>query len=642
MPKFAKVLTYLLFPLITFYSSLFTSPVLAQGENKFDTSYKVLYEVSPSGLTTVTQNIILKNRTPNFYADKFELKIGSTKVENVEANDNTGPLETEVKFENNQTTIAVKFSQKVIGIDKSLPLSLSYKSNELATKSGQIWEISVPRLAKSDEISEYLATVVVPDTLGPMAFSVPPPKSSSSVGQTNQFNFDKDQLIQSGIAMSFGEKQVFSFSFDYYLENRNLTAQRQSLALPPDNNYQKLVFTKIDPPPLDVEVDGDNNFLAIYRLLPKQSVKVKVEGYVEVFSKPFRNIYSQLSEDEKKRYTQSQKYWEIDNAQIRELSQKLKTPKAIYNYVSENLSYSKDRLNQEKIERKGASSALTDPNDSICMEFTDLFIALARSAGIPAREVEGYAYTQNERLRPLSLDLNSGDILHAWPEYWDDNLGWVQVDPTWGATSGGIDYFEKLDFNHIAFVHRGESSVFPFPAGSYKKSSDNKSKSVLIEFSQDLPGSTSIPALKVTTPEKILPVVPVAVKAQVKNTGTSSILDGELTITSNLLKNLGSFENPQSQEKISKGVIKIKILPPFADRSYIFRLQSTQAWQKKSGNLVLSFKDTQISTPIEIVPIYNLIFLRSLLVSLIVATVIITAGLILYKKTYIKHRRRIF
>lgn len=628
--------------LFTFHFSLHTSFVFAQNENKFDTSYKVLYEVSPAGQTTVTQNIILKNRTPNFYADKFELKIGSTKVEDVQAKDNTGSLETEVKFENNLTTIAVKFSQKVIGIDKSLPLTLSYKSNELASRSGQIWEISIPKLAKSDEISQYTATVIVPDVLGPLAFSVPVPSSSTKTGTVNQFIFDKSQLIESGIAMSFGEKQVFSFSFDYYLENNNLTAQRQVLALPPDNNYQKLVYTKIDPPPLDVEVDADNNFLAAYRLAPKQSIQVKAEGYVEVFSKPFRNIYSQLSDDEKKKYTQSQKFWEIDSPQIRELAQKLKTPKDIYAFVSENLSYSKERLNQKKIERKGASSALADPGDSICMEFTDLFIAIARSAGIPSREVEGYAFTQNERLRPLSLALNSADILHAWPEYWDDNLGWVQVDPTWGKTSGGLDYFEKLDFNHITFIHRGENSTYPLPAGSYKKPTDYNKKSVLVEFSKDLPGSTLIPTLKITVPDKILPVVPVALKAQIKNEGTSSILDGDLTISSNLLKNLGSFERPQSQEKISQGVIKIRILPPYANRHYIFRLQSNQTWRKKSGNIILSFKDAQISTPIEIVPIYDLIFLKGLSISLVIAAIIIASGLILYKKTYRKHRRRIF
>jgi len=51
------------------------------------------------------------------------------------------------------------------------------------------------------------------------------------------------------------------------------------------------------------------------------------------------------------------------------------------------------------------------------MEFTDLFIALSRAAGIPAREINGFAYTDDIRLRPLDLVT---DMLHAWPEYYDE------------------------------------------------------------------------------------------------------------------------------------------------------------------------------------------------------------------------------
>jgi transglutaminase-like putative cysteine protease len=52
----------------------------------------------------------------------------------------------------------------------------------------------------------------------------------------------------------------------------------------------------------------------------------------------------------------------------------------------------------------------------VCLEFTDLFIAIARAAGIPAREIDGFGYTQNAINRPISID---EDILHAWPEYYD-------------------------------------------------------------------------------------------------------------------------------------------------------------------------------------------------------------------------------
>jgi len=53
-----------------------------------------------------------------------------------------------------------------------------------------------------------------------------------------------------------------------------------------------------------------------------------------------------------------------------------------------------------------------------CNEHTQLFLGLARSAGIPARAAAGLAY------------VNGRFFYHAWPEVW---LGrWVAVDPTFG------------------------------------------------------------------------------------------------------------------------------------------------------------------------------------------------------------------
>ncbi len=614
---------------------LFVIPAaFAAGE--FETSYVVRYEIDGTGKTQVNQNIVLKNKTTNFYADKFELKIGSTRVEDVKAEDSTGPLQTEIKFENNLTTIAVKFNQKVIGIEKTLPWSLSYKSNELASRSGQIWEVSIPRLAKSADIGTYQATVAVPITFGPVAFAVPNPLTSGKNGLLQEYTFNKDQLVESGIAMSFGIKQVFSFNLNYFIENRNLTAQTQEIALPPDNNYQKIVLEKLDPKPEDVTVDADNNFKAVYRLNPKTRLNIKAEGYVEVFSKPFRNIYAPLTLEEKQKYTSSQKYWELDNNFIKTKAEELKTPENIYKFVSTYLSYSEDRLKQAKIERKGAAAAVLTPKDAVCMEFTDLFIAIARAAGVPAREVVGYAYTQNERLRPLSLTLQGGDVLHAWPEYWDDKIGWVQVDPTWGSTSGGLDFFNKLDFNHITFVQRGVSSTTPYPAGSYKQSGAPNAKDVLVNFAVELPNVTSTPSLNLIFPNPILAGIPVKVTAEVKNIGTSSIISEDLTLKTQALKKAGDFKKPNDNGP-SLSTQKIYILPPFASRSYVFTLQGTNFWQKVNDNLLLSYFNSQISFPVEIIPIYSLIFLRSFIFSVGFAAVLILVGLILYKRFGHKH-----
>ena len=601
------------------YGLFFMVPeALAEGE--FETDYNVTYSASTDGKTTVTQNITLKNKTPNFYADKFELKIGSTKVHDVTANDNTGVLQTEAKFENNLTTIGVIFNQKVIGTGKSLSWTLNYTSDELTTKSGQIWEVSIPRLARSTDIGKYEAKVVVPRSFGPKAFAVPTPLEEITTGSTQTFSFNKDQLLESGISMSFGEKQVFSFKLDYFLENNNVTSQIKEITLPPDNNYQKIVLEKLDPEPLDVVVDGDNNFVARYKLPARGTLNVVAEGFVEVFHKPFRNIYNPLTAEEKSSYVQPQRYWETDNGFIKDKANELKTPEKIYEFVVNFLSYSQERLNQPEIFRKGAQSAVATPNDSVCMEFADLFIAITRAAGIPSREVTGFAYTQNERLRPISLTLNKGDVLHAWPEYWDDEKGWIQIDPTWGSTSGGLDFFNKLDFNHVTFTQRGKSSTSPLSPGAFKKKGQESQKTVFVEFAKELPQATINPALSFNSPKKVISGIPTKVESTIKNRGSTSILDQNLTLTTSILKNS------------TAGNFAIKILPPFATRSFDFRLTSGNLLLTSSDTIILTFAETEISKPITIRPFYNLFFSTLFISSIGLIAMIVFIGLIIYRK----------
>lgn len=613
--------TILLLFLVSVFLSLAIDTAHADGE--FETNYNVTYQVEPAGRTNVTQAILLKNKTPNYYADKFELKIGSTKVENVKAQDSVGPLEVNVKFDGNVTTITVKFNQRVIGVDKELPWTLSYTSNELAAKSGQIWEVSIPRIASTADIGTYDVKVQVPATFGPIAFAVPEPKTSHKDIAVQEYTFDKSQLSQTGIALSFGEKQIFTFILDYYLENNNLTSRLSQITLPPDNNYQKVILQKIEPTPQNVIVDLDGNFLAQYKLSPKQQLDVQVSGAVVVRSFPTRNIYQPLSEAEKNLYTQPQRYWETDNGFIRDKASQLKTADKIYEFVTSFLSYSQERLSQEDVSRKGAASAINTPGDSVCMEFTDLFIAIARAAGIPSREVQGYAYTQNERLRPLSLALTSGDILHAWPEYWDDKLGWIQIDPTWGSTSGGLDYFKKLDFNHITFIQRGTSSTGPYPAGAYKRPEDQGKKSVFVSFSEEDPAPEEKVELAISTPDKIIAGIPLKVRAKAQNLGNVSIFGAKLEIQA---VNLTATDAT---------VADLAVLPPGASRVTDFKFQTQNFLTKTDGKLILTASDERVEKTVEIIPFYYLFVTPNFVLGLSLATGIIILGFLLYKRFHI-------
>ncbi|MEW6592903.1 MAG: transglutaminase-like domain-containing protein [Candidatus Hadarchaeota archaeon] len=139
-------------------------------------------------------------------------------------------------------------------------------------------------------------------------------------------------------------------------------------------------------------------------------------------------------------YLKPDNMWDSSSALIQQhVSQLLGVqPKNFDVYsVSENISqHAVDVLDYElQNVRQGSLWALTNGKGD-CSEYTDLSIAMARAAGIPARALYGWGYYEEENLRG-----------HAWLEFYFPNKGWQPADPTWRETTG--DYFSRLDPIHL-------------------------------------------------------------------------------------------------------------------------------------------------------------------------------------------------
>jgi len=61
----------------------------------------------------------------------------------------------------------------------------------------------------------------------------------------------------------------------------------------------------------------------------------------------------------------------------------------------------------------------------VCQDYTHIFIALARSLGIPCRYVSGYLHHRADR-----HDRSDADASHAWAEAFVPGHGWLGFDPT--------------------------------------------------------------------------------------------------------------------------------------------------------------------------------------------------------------------
>jgi transglutaminase-like putative cysteine protease len=76
----------------------------------------------------------------------------------------------------------------------------------------------------------------------------------------------------------------------------------------------------------------------------------------------------------------------------------------------------------------------------VCQDISHIFIASARSLGIPARYVSGYAHRDD--------GMNEQQAGHAWAEAYVDGLGWVAFDATNGvcATDAYLRVAVGLDY----------------------------------------------------------------------------------------------------------------------------------------------------------------------------------------------------
>jgi len=477
--------------LSTLYLVFGAGAVLAQ--NEFIVDSNVTYEVSETGTTLVTHEIFLENAFSTLYATSYSLNLENIEANNVQARSATGQqLSVNTAKDGDRTNIKIEFTDAVVGRGKSRHFFVTYENTSFASKTGEVWEISIPKLSSDSSFRSYQATLKVPLKFGLEAYISPKPDSSEEQANTRVYTFSKNDLVKTGVTAGFGEFQVFTYTLNYHLENPLARSAETEIALPPDTAFQKVYLRSINPEPLTIRIDEDGNWLASYKLTSRQRLDVVVTGEVQIFASERK--FPKPTDEVLASNLQTSNYWETNDLQIKALAQELKTPRAIYDYVWQNLKYDYDRV-RPNVERLGAKGALLTPTNSICMEFTDLFIALSRAAGIPAREINGYAYTENPEIQPLSL---VADVLHSWPEYWDDTRGaWIPVDPTWASTTGGVNFFDKLDLRHFTFVIHGEDALKPYAPGSYKLGA-NPQKDVFVFFGKLSTDQTSYPQIKAT------------------------------------------------------------------------------------------------------------------------------------------------
>ena len=171
----------------------------------------------------------------------------------------------------------------------------------------------------------------------------------------------------------------------------------------------------------------------------------------------------QLKESDRKQYLQPDKLVPVTGLPA-DLALKvtagdstpLEKARAIYDYVFTTMRYDKTGTGWGH----GDVLYACDAKKGNCTDFHSLFIAMARSQGIPARFEIGF---------PLPPDRHSAEIAgyHCWSDFFEPQHGWVPVDisEAWKHQEKRDYFFGAHDVNRVQFTMGRDLRLSPAQDG---------------------------------------------------------------------------------------------------------------------------------------------------------------------------------
>ncbi|WP_020475598.1 transglutaminase-like domain-containing protein [Zavarzinella formosa] len=194
------------------------------------------------------------------------------------------------------------------------------------------------------------------------------------------------------------------------------------VTIPGKQKISQLQFST--PPQQQFEEDGRKYAVFVFTDF-KKPVTIQINAVAEIYRNDLTVIADRardkkIPDEATSRWLAHEKNLEKDSAAIKEVAKTfvksgdMETVEEILVYLEKTVKYGgfsqKDR---------GALGTLGEKRGD-CGDFSDLFVALCRAKGIPARICDGY----------VTEGVPKGDTpSHTWAEVRINKLGWVPVDP---------------------------------------------------------------------------------------------------------------------------------------------------------------------------------------------------------------------
>lgn len=233
----------------------------------------------------------------------------------------------------------------------------------------------------------------------------------------------------------------------YYFSSTGLTGELKFVTLVPVSipGRQVVKSKSFSPRPARFFSDGQEQYAEFLLKNITRRTRISVSVLMDLFPYDGSVLRPEVKHGEGNLeiFLKSERFIESDNALLRETALKLKetdqsrTVRRIFSHVLDRLSW--EGFNP--VDRGALCTFRQKSGD--CTDYADLFTALCRSAGVPARFVEGFWLREDQRGRILK---------HNWAEVWLAQTGWIPLDPSF--SDRGLAGFNYLPARYITLSRK--------------------------------------------------------------------------------------------------------------------------------------------------------------------------------------------
>jgi transglutaminase-like putative cysteine protease len=205
--------------------------------------------------------------------------------------------------------------------------------------------------------------------------------------------------------------------------------------------------------------DNDTRYAVFNFHNPPENLTLSVKGEIELHRRDLVTALSSksasgqssptdLSYAERTEHLKAEKFIEVNDPVIRKIADGIDGPtqrlarmtqpqgvaasqSADIETVQEILQWLRRNVKYDPENRPSGAASTAKLGKGMCQEFSELFVALCRAKGLPAKYVGGLN-TSFDKRNPNS------NPSHAWAEVFLTGLGWVPFDPTWMESTSDV------------------------------------------------------------------------------------------------------------------------------------------------------------------------------------------------------------